>query len=60
MLFRQFYEEFLALDKRPASDDGKLTESPVKRARLYRQQNGRPRYLTEDEEARLLAVCRRQ
>jgi integrase len=36
---------------------GKAVENPVKRVRLYREQNGRTRYLTEDEEARLLAVC---
>lgn len=36
---------------------GKATENPVKKVRLYREQNARTRYLTEDEEARLLAVC---
>ena len=36
---------------------GKATENPVKKVQLYREQNGRTRYLTEDEEARLLAVC---
>jgi hypothetical protein len=36
---------------------GKTTENPVKRVRLYWEQNARTRYLTEDEEARLLAVC---
>ena len=39
---------------------GKATENPVKRVRLYREQSGRTRYLTEDEEARLLAVCSAQ
>ena len=36
---------------------GKATENPVKKVRLYREQNARTRYLTEDEEARLLAFC---
>jgi integrase len=36
---------------------GKAMENPVKRVRLYREQNARTRYLTEDEEARLLACC---
>src|SRR5262249_10959653 len=36
---------------------GKATENPVKRVRLYREHNARTRYLTEDEEARLLACC---
>jgi integrase len=35
-------------------------EHSVERVRLYREQNARTRYLTEDEEARLLAVCRPQ
>jgi Phage integrase SAM-like domain len=40
-----------------AIEGGKTTENPVKRVRLYWEQNARTRYLTEDEEARLLAVC---
>ena len=36
---------------------GKATENPVKRVRLYREQNARTRFLTEDEEVRLPAVC---
>jgi integrase len=35
---------------------GKATENPVKKVRLYREQNAHTRFLTEDEEARLLAV----
>jgi len=36
---------------------GKAAENPVKKVRMYREQNARTRYLTEDEEVRLLAVC---
>ena len=36
---------------------GKATENTVKRVRLYREQNARTRYLTENEESRLLACC---
>ncbi len=35
----------------------KATENPVKKVRLYREENGRTRFLTEDEESRLLACC---
>jgi len=36
---------------------GKATKNPVKDVRLARENNGRVRWLTEDEEARLLAHC---
>src|SRR5712691_3805127 len=36
---------------------GKASENPVKQVRLFREDNGRTRFLTEDEEARLLASC---
>jgi integrase len=34
---------------------GKVTENPVKQVRLFREDNARTRFLTEEEEARLLA-----
>jgi integrase len=40
-----------------AIECGMTAENPVKRVRLYREQDGRTRYLTEDEESRLLACC---
>jgi integrase len=36
---------------------GKASENPVKQVRLFREDNGRTRLLTEEEEARLLAYC---
>jgi integrase len=36
---------------------GKVTENPVKQVRLFREDNARTRFLTEEEEARLLAHC---
>lgn len=36
---------------------GKASENPVKQVRLFREDNGRTRFLTDDEEARLLAYC---
>ena len=36
----------------------KASENPVKQVRLIREDNGRTRFLTEEEEARLLAHCR--
>lgn len=36
---------------------GKASENPVKQVRLFREDNGRTRFLTEDEEAHLLAHC---
>jgi integrase len=36
---------------------GKASENPVKQVRLFREDNGRTRFLTEEEEARLLACC---
>ncbi len=39
---------------------GKATENPVKKVRLYREDKARTRFLTDDEEARLLATCGRQ
>jgi site-specific recombinase XerD len=35
----------------------KVAKNPVKRVRLYREQNARTHYLTEDEKARLVAAC---
>ena len=40
-----------------AIDWGKATENPVKQVRLYREENARTRFLTEEEEASLLACC---
>ena len=34
---------------------GKATDNPFKKVRLYREDNARTRFLTEDEEAQLLA-----
>ena len=39
---------------------GKAAENPVKQVRLFREDNGRTRVLTEEEEARLLAHCNAQ
>jgi integrase len=39
---------------------GKATENPVKQVRLFKEDNARTRFLTEDEEARLLAHCNAQ
>src|SRR5262249_53747878 len=36
---------------------GQASENPVKQVRLFREDNGRTRLLTEDEEARLLTYC---
>jgi integrase len=36
---------------------GKASENPVKKVRLYREDNARTRFLTDDEEARLLDEC---
>jgi integrase len=36
---------------------GKATKNPVKEVKLARENNGRIRWLTEDEEIRLLANC---
>src|SRR5215475_16014203 len=36
---------------------GKASENPVKKVRLFREDNGRTRFLTEEEEARLLVCC---
>jgi integrase len=37
---------------------GKVSENPVKQVRLFREDNGRTRFLTEEEEDRLLENCR--
>jgi integrase len=37
---------------------GKASENPVKQVRLFREDNGRTRFLTEEEEACLLEHCR--
>jgi integrase len=39
---------------------GKATTNPVKQVRLFREDNARTRFLTEEEEARLLAHCNPQ
>jgi integrase len=39
---------------------GKVAENPVKQVRLFREDNARTRFLTEEEEARLLACCNPQ
>jgi integrase len=36
---------------------GKVSENPVKKVRLYREENARTRFLSEEEEASLLACC---
>jgi integrase len=36
---------------------GKVAENPVKQVRLFREDNARTRFLTEEEEPRLLAHC---
>jgi integrase len=36
---------------------GKANENPVKHVRLFREDNGRTRFLTEEEEVRLLVHC---
>jgi integrase len=36
---------------------GKATDNPVKKVRLYREDNARTRFLSEEEEASLLACC---
>src|SRR5438128_6101055 len=36
---------------------GKASENPVSRVRFFREDNGRTRFLTEEEETRLLAAC---
>jgi integrase len=38
----------------------KATENPVKQVRLFREDNARTRFLTEEEESRLLAQCNAQ
>lgn len=37
---------------------GQVTENPVKKVETYREANSRNRYLTEEEEERLLAQCK--
>lgn len=37
---------------------GKASENPVKKVEIYREDNSRTRYLTEEEEERLLAQCK--
>jgi integrase len=39
---------------------GKAAENPVKQVRLFREANARMRFLTEEEEVRLLASCNSQ
>jgi integrase len=39
---------------------GKAAENPVKQVRLFREDNARTRFLTEEEEAHLLASCNDQ
>jgi integrase len=39
---------------------GKVAENPVKLVRLFREDNARTRFLTEEEEAQLLACCNPQ
>jgi integrase len=36
---------------------GKASENPVKQVKTFREENGRTRFLTEEEEAQLLARC---
>jgi len=36
---------------------GKASENPVSQVRFFREDNGRTRFLTEEEETRLLACC---
>jgi Phage integrase SAM-like domain len=36
---------------------GKVAENPVKQVRLFREDNARTRFLTQEEEAQLLAHC---
>lgn len=36
---------------------GKVSDNPVKKVRLYREDNARTRFLTDEEEARLLDCC---
>ena len=36
---------------------GRASENPVKQVRFFREDNGRTRFLTEEEETRLLAAC---
>jgi integrase len=43
-----------------AVDWGKTGENPVKKVRLYREDNSRTRFLTDEEEERLLACCKPQ
>jgi integrase len=38
----------------------KIAENPVKKVRFYREDNARTRFLTDEEEERLLARCRPQ
>jgi integrase len=40
-----------------AMEWGKVAENPVKKVRLYREDNARTRFLTDDEEANLIASC---
>jgi integrase len=40
-----------------AMEWGKVSENPVKKVRLYREENARTRFLSEEEEASLLAYC---
>src|SRR5262245_18395744 len=37
---------------------GKASENPVKQVQLFREDNGRTRFLTKEEEEQLLAHCR--
>jgi len=39
---------------------GKTVENPVKKVRFYREDNSRTRFLTDEEEERLLAHCKPQ
>jgi len=43
-----------------AVDWSKTGENPVKKVRLYREDNSRTRFLTDEEEDRLLACCKPQ
>jgi integrase len=43
-----------------AMEWGKVSENPVKKVRLYREENARTRFLSEEEEASLLSCCSTQ
>ncbi len=43
-----------------ASGWGKASENPVEQVRLFREDNARTQFLTEEEESRLLAHCNAQ